>query len=197
MRWLTSDYHLGETRFELMNRPFSDTEEMISVLIKNHNNLVAPNDTVYILGDVCYQKHPEYLPRIAEFNGKKILVRGNHDRVIQDSDFSKYFEEIIPDGKGIEIDIDKIPCYLTHYPSEGRKDRFNLVGHVHHTWRFQLNMFNVGIDANHFRPVDIKTIPFHFKSICEYYDLDVFAGYSPINSEYIGKRGRNSIYFKG
>jgi hypothetical protein len=34
------------------------------------------------------------------FNGKKTLVRGNHDRVFSDDDLKPYFHTIIPDGGG-------------------------------------------------------------------------------------------------
>jgi calcineurin-like phosphoesterase family protein len=194
-RWTCSDYHLGEDRFELMGRPFRTIDEMIDTLIANHNNLVYPDDEVYMLGDVCYQKRPEYLCRVADFHGKKILVRGNHDRGISDKEFLQYFDKVIPEGSGIELDIEGIPCYLTHYPTRGRQDRFNLCGHVHGAYKYQLNLLNVCVDVHHFRPVNLKTIPFHFKAICEYYDQDVWIAYNPINEIYKGIRGKNSSYY--
>lgn len=194
--WITADWHLGENRFELMGRPFLTTEEMINTLADNYNRLVAPDDVVYVVGDVCYQKTPNYLPFAYKFNGKKILVRGNHDRGFTDDDFSAYFEEIIPEGRGIELDVEGIPCYITHYPSEGRNDRFNLVGHIHSAWKYQLNSLNIGVDVNHFRPVSLEKIPFHFKAICEFYDEDVWVGYKNINADFLGKRGKKGSYFK-
>lgn len=193
--WLAADWHLGEDRMNIMHRPFTSAQEMIDTLIQLHNELVQPNDIVYMVGDVCYQKTPQYLPLVNEFNGQKILIRGNHDRVFTDDELSPYFEQIIPEGDGIEIDIQGIPCYITHYPTQGRTDRFNLVGHVHGTWMYQLNMMNVGVDVNHFCPIDIQTIPFHFEAICKHYDEDVWCAYNPINTQYIGQRGKSGTYF--
>ena len=69
--WITADWHLGETRFELMGRPFTSANEQIETLIDNHNRLVSPDDHVFMVGDVCYQKAPEFLPQVARFNGHK------------------------------------------------------------------------------------------------------------------------------
>jgi len=195
-RFVVADWHLGENRFELMNRPFSSQQQMVDYLIKKHNQIVAKDDEVFMLGDVCYKETPEYLKYVADFNGKKILVRGNHDRGITDEEFKNYFEDIIPEGKGIEIKIEDIPCYFTHYPTQGRQGCFNVVGHIHAAWKYQLNMLNCGVDVHHFSPVNLSTIPIHFKAIHEYYDEDIWAAYSPLNSCYVGIRGKKGTYFK-
>lgn len=193
--WLTADWHLGEDRFELMGRPFQTVDQMINTLVSNHNAMVGKDDVVYMVGDVCYQKTPEFLDRVALFNGKKTLLRGNHDRGITDTQFKKYFKVIIPEGMGVDLEVDGILCYVTHYPTRGKQERFNLVGHIHNIWRFQLNMFNVGVDANHFRPTNLNTIPFWFKSICNYYDNDAWVAYNEINSRFSKIRGKKSSYW--
>jgi hypothetical protein len=66
---------------------------------------------------------------------------------------------------------------------------------VHGAYKYQLNLLNVCVDVHHFRPVNLKTIPFHFKAICEYYDQDVWIAYNPINEIYKGIRGKNSSYY--
>jgi len=192
--WLTADYHLGEDRFELMGRSFGSPQAMIERLIYLHNVKVNPDDQVIIVGDVCYQKAPD-LSQIKRFNGFKTLIRGNHDRVFTDSDLSKYFDRVIPEGEGLELEVEGIRCYATHYPTQGRADRFNLVGHIHGAWKYQLNMLNVGIDVHHYHPVNLKSIPFHYKAICEFYDNDVWVAYDKINAVYHGKRGKQGNYF--
>jgi calcineurin-like phosphoesterase family protein len=192
--FITSDWHLGEDRFELMGRPFKTVDQAIRELVSNHNTLVDRNDTVYMLGDVCYQKAPEFLDRVGLFNGKKILIRGNHDRGITDAQFKKYFDHVIPEGMGMDLEFGGVKCYLTHYPTRGKNDRFNLVGHIHAAWKYQLNSLNVGIDVHHFRPVNVATIPFHFKAICEYYDNDVWVGYDEINFAWRNRRGKKGSY---
>jgi calcineurin-like phosphoesterase family protein len=195
-RWITSDWHLGDNRFEILNRPFTSAAESILRLTKEHNALVAPDDLVVVVGDVCYNKAPDYLPFISQFNGRKILIRGNHDRVFSDKQLSKYFTEIVPDGEGVEITDLGFPVYATHYPSCGRPDMFNLVGHVHGAWRVQLNALNIGVDCNHFRPYDLDKISFHFKAIEEFYDSDIWAAYLTTNEAFKGIRGLPSSYSK-
>jgi calcineurin-like phosphoesterase family protein len=193
--WLTADWHLGETRFQIMGRPFTDQMEFVDYLVAKHNELVKPDDTLIVVGDVCNKQTPEFLSHVARFNGRKTLIRGNHDTDIPDSEFSKYFELIIPEGKGIILEFDGIPCYITHYPTCGSSNLFNLVGHIHAAWKYQLNMLNVGIDVHHFLPINSNTIGFHFKAICEFYDEDVWVAYNAANTEYCGIRGKKGRYF--
>jgi hypothetical protein len=75
-----------------MGRPFTTAQQHVDYLVNEHNKLVDPQDTVIVNGDVCYQKAPEYLEQVKRFNGHKILIRGNHDRLITDEQFSEYFE---------------------------------------------------------------------------------------------------------
>lgn len=194
--WITSDWHLGENRFDLMFRPFKTTDEHNNTIINNHNSVVGKDDIVYVVGDAVYQKEPMYLSLVSKMNGRKILVRGNHDNVFTDEQLSPYFEKIIPDGDGIDLTIDNIECWLTHYPTTGRKDKFNIVGHVHSIFKFQLNMINVGVDVNHFYPVNLNKIPFFYKTIKDHYDGDAWVAYNEINTNFIGKRGKKGSYFE-
>ena len=194
--FLVADWHLGEDRFELMGRPFSTQMEMIDTLVENHNKLVKPDDDVIVVGDVCYQKTPQFLHYVDRFNGKKTLIRGNHDKVFTDEQLEPYFKCIVAEGDGIKVEYENIPLYITHYPTETVGDRFNLVGHIHSAWKYQLNMFNVGVDVNHFKPVNVNKIPFHLKAISEFYDQDVWVAYDERNSSYVGQRGKKGTYFR-
>lgn len=81
MIFFTSDLHLGHANVIChCNRPFASVEEMDETLIRNWNQRVKTNDTVYVLGDLMFrnQKPPEeYLDRL---KGRKHLITGNHDR---------------------------------------------------------------------------------------------------------------------
>lgn len=194
--WITADWHLGEDRFEIMGRPFVTRDQMINALVYNHNTYVRPEDTVIVVGDVCYQKTPEFLSHVSRFNGEKILIRGNHDRIFTDKDLYPYFSLIFDEGAGYHWIADDVPCYITHYPTKGSSEYFNLVGHVHSAWKYQLNMLNVGVDVHHFLPVNMNKIPFHFNAIKSCFDDDVWAAYSMENFKYHGKRGIAGSYLK-
>jgi calcineurin-like phosphoesterase family protein len=195
--WLTSDWHLGQYRFDLMLRPFKNPDDHNNTLIHNYNSVVKPDDIVIVVGDCIFKQKPEYFDLLEKFNGHKVLIRGNHDRIFSDEQFSKYFYQIIPEGEGIDIDIESIPCYITHYPNCGKPDKFNLVGHVHDAWKYQLNMFNVGVDTNYLTPLNLNLIPVHFKTICNMCDEDIWIAYNQeLNAKfYHNGRGKNVHYF--
>lgn len=195
--WLTADLHLGEDRWDIMGRPFTDPQEHVDTMVRNHNSLVKPEDTVYVVGDVLYQKADKeiYMPQIDRFNGHKILTRGNHDRPFTDEDFLNYFEEVHAEGKGIEATFGDVKCWVQHYPSLARADMFNIVGHIHGAWKVQLNSLNVGVDANHFYPLPEAKVPFFLKAVTEFYDWDCWACYNDANQPHFVERGKKSHYF--
>lgn len=195
--WISSDHHFGEDRFHLMQRPFKTTEQHDSTIIANHNAVVAEDDLVVFNGDVLYKNCDvaKYLPLISTMKGRKILVRGNHDAGISDEMFAPYFERIVPEGDGLEMEINGIPLYVTHYPTQAVTDRFNLTGHIHGAWKFQLNMLNVGVDVHSYCPLNLEEVPFYLKAITEFYDNDVWIAYSEQNMAYRESRGKKSTYF--
>jgi calcineurin-like phosphoesterase family protein len=192
--FFTADWHLGENRFAIMQRPFKTVKEGNDELVRRHNEVVRPNDRVLVIGDAVYKAAPECLPLVAKFNGVKTLIRGNHD-ALPDSILLHYFEEIIPEGEGIDFEVEGVPCHATHYPTLGVKDRFNLVGHIHGAWKYQLNMLNVGVDANHFAPHHMSQVPFYLKAVTEFYDADVWSAYHAANVSHYDTRGKKTSYF--
>jgi calcineurin-like phosphoesterase family protein len=194
--WITSDHHLGEDRWDLMGRPgFKDAQHMVDVFVEYHNELVSPEDVVYFVGDVINQKTPEFLPQVSRFNGKKVLLRGNHDRIFSDEDLKPYFEKIYPENDGMLLIVDGIKCWIQHYPTESKEDFFNLVGHIHSAWKYQINAFNVGVDCNHYRPHNVhEAIPFSYKAISEFYDRDVWIANHESQKNWYKTRGKKSRY---
>lgn len=108
-------------------RPFSSTEEMDEFMIDQWNKTVHPKDTVYHLGDVVIKKG--YLDVVKRLNGKKRLIRGNHD-IFKDKDYyAAGFEQIL----GVRVFVDKwIMSHIPLHPDNitGRY-RVNVHGHTH------------------------------------------------------------------
>lgn len=130
--FLTSDTHFGHknmTNFLRDDgtklRPYFDSDEMDEALIRNWNRVVSPDDKVYHLGDVAIPRSG--LKCLARLNGRKVLIRGNHD-IFKLSDYSKYFADI----RGCHY-LDKY--ILSHIPvHESAVIRYkgNIHGHTHY-----------------------------------------------------------------
>ena len=129
--FLASDHHLGHLgvcKFSNKEgtgklRPWDDPIEMTEAIIANHNQVVGEADKTIFLGDVVINRR--FLSEIGRMNGRKILVRGNHD-IFKTKEYLPYFEEIYG-------------CYphgifmLTHIPMHPGSLRtfLNLHGHTH------------------------------------------------------------------
>ena len=81
MNWFTSDLHLNHDNIRgYCNRPFSSTGEMNEALIQRWNEKVKETDTVYVVGDMFLGRPEDAAPLVRRLKGRKILIRGNHDR---------------------------------------------------------------------------------------------------------------------
>jgi calcineurin-like phosphoesterase family protein len=135
-RFVISDTHFGHTnsweKFKLADgctplRPFTSTEEMDETMIERWNAKVKPQDTVYHLGDVVINQKSLHL--VKRLNGRKILIRGNHD-IFKDKQYAEVgFEQI----HGVRVFVDKF--ILSHIPlhPDCVTERFkvNVHGHLH------------------------------------------------------------------
>ena len=118
-------------KFKLPNgdplRPFTSTEEMDETMVERWNAKVGPNDTVYHLGDVVINK--KSLHHVKRLNGKKRLVRGNHD-IFKDQDYRDVgFDSLY----GVRVFVDQ--WILSHIPLHPdcvtERFRVNVHGHLH------------------------------------------------------------------
>ena len=153
-RFLISDTHFGHTntwqKFTLPDgsplRPFTSTEEMDETMVDNWNRVVRPQDTVYHLGDVVIARR--CLETVKRLNGRKILIRGNHD-IFKDKD---YYEAGFEQIHGVRVFVDKF--ILSHIPLHpdcvGERFKRNVHGHLHGNRIMRLTVFqgiNVVLDT--------------------------------------------------
>ncbi len=161
----TSDYHLNhENIIKLCHRPFETVEQMNETIIRNHNERVKDDDTVFDLGDFLFRNSPggkkgEGLPTKAEYylaklNGNRVKIKGNHDG---NNSLKTIIEKVTARFGGVRI------C-MVHNPAHADPSyEFNFVGHVHTQWKFKKlteksYMINVGVDQWNFRPVTFDEI---------------------------------------
>lgn len=127
--FIISDTHFGHKNIiKYCNRPFENVEEMDKQLIKNWNEVVSKDDTVIHLGDVFLCGKEKAKTTMSQLNGKKILIKGNHDH------WSDEFYKSI----GFDY-VSKYPIVwnnfyiLSHAPLQMGQNLpyLNLYGHVH------------------------------------------------------------------
>ena len=169
MIWFTSDLHLGHrAAINMCERPFETVEEMNETLIKNFNQCVKKNDTVYILGDIAHRTPAvEVNQLIGRLNGKKILCKGNHDKKYNPELFMGVYDFL-------EVALNGVNILLMHYPMmlwpKARYGSIHLHGHIHSKGDYNLQQkeagiirYDVGVDANNYCPVSIERIKVFFE----------------------------------
>ncbi len=78
--FFTADTHFGDLDIiTYEKRPFTCVEQMESVLMKHWNGVVTNKDTVFVAGDVGIYGKDQLQKVIQGLNGRKILIKGNHD----------------------------------------------------------------------------------------------------------------------
>ena len=159
MIYFTSDLHLGHNAaIRMCERPFATVEEMNRTLIANINARVKQHDIIYILGDIAHRTPVEEVNQmIAQINGKKILIRGNHDKKYDPSLFDGIYDFL-------EVNFEGHSISLMHYPMEewpkSRYGSLHLHGHQHNKPEYNREQkaqgifrYDVGVDANGYCPV--------------------------------------------
>ena len=102
-------------------------------MIVEWNEIVEPDDTVYILGDVAFLSAQEATDILNQLNGSKILIEGNHDRhLLKDQDFQNCFSEI---HKYFVINYNGHYVVMFHYPiaefDQMHRGAVHFHGHLH------------------------------------------------------------------
>lgn len=132
--FIISDTHFNHANIiKYCNRPFKDVEEMNKAIIKNWNETVSNNDVVIHLGDVALGSREEAKKIIQQLNGRKILIKGNHDNWTDE-----FYKEC-----GFQY-VSKYPIVwndfylLSHAPLQLSETTpyFNYYGHVHNDEKF-------------------------------------------------------------
>jgi calcineurin-like phosphoesterase family protein len=136
--WVTSDLHFGHTNImkfcpESRARFKNDLAYMNEAMVQEWNELIAPEDLVYILGDVAFMSGSEAGRTVARLNGTKILIEGNHDRkTLNDATFRKCFKEV---HQYLRIVYNGTVVCMFHYPiaewDQMHRGSVHLHGHLH------------------------------------------------------------------
>ena len=168
--FVTSDIHIDHAKILSFItpdgaplRPYSCLEEMQQDLEERWNKKVHKRDTVYCLGDIAFSNTG--LRMMDRFNGRKILIAGNHDRLD-----AKLYLQYFADVRGAYFRDGLIFTHVPVHPSclSGHY-RGNVHGHLH--W-YEIHdgegvqdkrFFNACLERNDFSPVPLECIKDFFK----------------------------------
>lgn len=107
-------------------RPFASLDEMQATICHNWNKTVSNSDTIYVLGDVTIGRTEKSLSFLETLRGRKILVRGNHDKA-KLSHYSKYFVDI----RAYDIKPGIICSHIPIHTDSIERFGINVHGHLH------------------------------------------------------------------
>lgn len=162
----TADFHLFHDRImQYCNRPFDDIWQMHDAIIDGMNAVVAPNDELFILGDVSFYGGEKVRKILERINGQKHFIIGNHD-----AKNLKNWEGWRSVNHYLEIKDSGQNVVLCHYPLESwnkmAHGSIHLHGHRHGVrpkgrendecpWGFRVD---VGVDPWGFKPVNLDIL---------------------------------------
>ena len=173
--WFTSDLHIGHKNvIEYANRPFTSVEEMDATIINNWNLFIAPEDTVYVLGDVVFLKLHEAVEKVSALNGHKHLIFGNHDKPLKKKqaflglfESSRDYAELKIADKDAKDGVQRI--VLLHYAmkiwNKSQHGAWHLYGHSHGSLPDDPHALSldVGVDAWDMKPVSYDQVKARMK----------------------------------
>jgi len=179
MKYYIADTHFNHKNIiQYENRPFKTTEEMDAFMIEQWNKTVNPKDEVFIIGDFCFDNSGVYATRILhKLNGKKFLVKGNHDSFLKNKNFDQ--TQLTWVKEYAEINDEGTRVILFHYPIASWNAKhygaIHLYGHIHSHELTDApdltNCYNVGVDVNNFKPVTLNEIKQKLKEQGKYWEV--------------------------
>ena len=173
--WFTSDCHFSHANIiKFDNRPFANVEEMDEKLIENWNDKISPNDVVFYLGDLSFDRDFGRTQAIAkQLNGKIHFILGNHDddRVIKKLGvFETVSDYINLSVKDSDANRGYQDIMLFHYAilswDKAHHGAWHLHGHSHqslakspfYNFYYEGKVLDLGCNGWDYEPVNYETI---------------------------------------
>lgn len=169
--FFTSDQHFDHRNvIRFNNRPFDDVKEMNDYLIDQWNDVVGPDDHIFVLGDFFwFSNHKAIRKIIRDLEGHIYLVPGNHDKpeAFDKSDVTVLDSISTLFTRGLEIVMSHYP--LLTWTHKNWDNSINLFGHIHSKgWPYREfderlvtalgKQLDVGVDAHAFSPISLDQV---------------------------------------
>lgn len=127
MIYFIADTHFGDEDIILYeSRPYQNADSMNQDMIYRWNSVIGADDIVYVLGDFSVAGIEADI--LSCLNGKKILIKGNHDKASNDYYREAGFSEVYD-----------LPVILEHFWIMSHEPLYinenmpyaNIFGHIH------------------------------------------------------------------
>lgn len=152
-----------------------DLDSMHSALIQRHNAIVGEDDLTYLLGDFAFCKPDQAMRFMMSMNGKKILVHGNHDRklvdsnefkdssmrrmagLVEDTPYKMISHKHPETGQNYGVALFHFPI---HFEWEGsHRGSLHCYGHQHAGGKkSEFRCMDIGVDTNDLKPYDMDDV---------------------------------------
>lgn len=167
MKYFTSDLHaFHKNIIQFDNLPFNTLIEYRDFIKKVWNSTITEKDEIYLLGDSAVGgRNSDVNNFLHSLNGKKYLVKGNHEKEIMKTSYLREHFEWIKDY--YVFDYNKQRFVLMHFPIEEWLNKRNNSIHLHGHCHGNKNMYNkennlrrkdVGFKACNFKILSIEEI---------------------------------------
>jgi calcineurin-like phosphoesterase family protein len=167
-KWLGSDHHFfhekPNTEFKRSDgitfiRPFGSADVMNREIIRRHNEVVKPDDIFWCLGDFCMGDRAKNLYITRELNGRKFLIKGNHDSASAQLYLDNGFEDVL----GVKEFSDMILSHVPLHPLSLGRFHKNLHGHLHDSYYNDPNYLCVSLEHTGFYPISYDEVKIRFR----------------------------------
>ena len=162
--FLTADPHFGHwgvckflTNEGTKLRPWNNPEEMDEAMVELWNQTVGVNDKVYVLGDYVINRRA--LKTASRLNGKKCLIKGNHD-IFRLSEYTEHFYDI----RGYHVLNGMILSHIPVHTSQLERFGCNVHGHLHSNrvldseGNIDPRYFCVSVEHTDFKPIPLEEV---------------------------------------
>jgi calcineurin-like phosphoesterase family protein len=180
--YFISDTHFGhEGVVKFAARPFENAAQMDAAMIAAWNSVVRGNDIVIHGGDFAFGNVERAKWIFDRLNGRKILVRGNHDRLGHTQIGWQSVHEIL------DLKIDGERVIVCHYPMREwpgyYRSAYHLFGHSHTTMPSSSRALDIGVDNIGITPLSFEQLKAKMALLP---DLEWRDGHAPAPKSEIG-----------
>lgn len=163
--WITSDIHFGHKKileyYPKTRLQFgSNVEEMDLGLIDAWNQVISPQDKIFILGDISFYGLEKTIAIVNQLYGQKHLILGNHDfKLAKQPKFISLFESV---DHYFETKFNKDLVVMMHFPiadwNHMQRGSIHFHGHCHGAFNGlrPCRALDVGVDATGRIAVEIE-----------------------------------------